>query len=163
MEEEPSSRTSRLLTHPPASSCIFLTSSESLLCPSRSRTVDSCWACPPPFAGIDQLIPPPRPLGLRSTDSVVKGVNVDDLDLGGGEVRVEAFSVVEKVKEGRRLLLTPLSVDLSVDLSFPVGGLLVPSPPTCSPPSHSSMKVTPSPRVKITCPSKLLSVKKPSL
>ena len=70
----------------------------------------------PPSAGIDQLIPPPRPLGLRSTDSVVKGVDVDDLDLGGGEVRVEAFSVVEKVNEGRRLLLTPLSVDLSVDL-----------------------------------------------
>ena len=70
----------------------------------------------PPSAGIDQLIPPPRPLGLRSTDSVAKGVNVDDLDLGGGEVRVEAFSVVEEVGEGRRLLLTPLSADLSVDL-----------------------------------------------
>ena len=63
----------------------------------------------PPSAGIDQLIPPPRPLGLRSTDSVV---NVDDLDLGGGEVRVEAFSVMGEVDEGRRLLLTPLSVDL---------------------------------------------------
>ena len=66
----------------------------------------------PPSAGIDQLIPPPRPLGLRSTDGVVKDVTVGDLDLAGGEVRVEAFSVMEEVDEGRPLLLTPLSVDL---------------------------------------------------
>ena len=72
---------------------------------------------PPPLTGIDQLTPPPRPLGLRSIDVVVKDVNVDDLDLGGGEVRVKVFSVVEEeVEGGRRLLLTPLSVDLSVDL-----------------------------------------------
>ena len=67
---------------------------------------------PPPLAGIDQLIPPPRPLGLRSADNVVKDVNVDDLVLGGGEVRVEVFSV----DGGRRLLPTPLSVEISVDL-----------------------------------------------
>ena len=75
----------------------------------------------PPPAGIDQLTPPPRPLGLRSADGVVKDVNVDDLDLGGGEVfdlgggevRVEVFSV----DGGRRLLPTPpRSVEISLDL-----------------------------------------------
>ena len=71
---------------------------------------------PPPLTGIDQLTPPPRPLGLRSADAIVKDVNVDDLDLGGGEVRVKVFSVEEEVEGGRRLLPTPLSVDLSVDL-----------------------------------------------
>ena len=134
------------------SSFILPMSSESILCLTRSRTVDSCFApktfhfgkvqskqntrhqnltenisqnlrqkspAPPP-AGIDQLIPPPRPLGLRSADSVVKDVNVDDLDLGGGEVfdlgggevRVEVFSV----DGGRRLLPTPRSVEISLDL-----------------------------------------------
>ena len=72
----------------------------------------------PPSAGIDQLIPPPRPLGLRSTDGVVKDVTVGDLDLAGGEVRVEAFSVMGEVDEGRRLLLTPLSLTLIVTFSF---------------------------------------------
>ena len=79
---------------------------------------------PPPLTGIDQLTPPPRPLGLRSADVVVKDVNVDDLDLGGGdvnvddldlgggEVRVKVFSVEVEVEGGRRLLPTPLSVDL---------------------------------------------------
>ena len=162
------------------SSFILLMSSESILCLTRSRTVDSCFApktfhfgkvqskqniinrvlqcmwmlcvqihskiccyfntlwtlnicdqnltetisqnsrqkspAPPP-AGIDQLIPPPRPLGLRSANSVVKDVSVDDLDLGGGEVfdlgggevRVEVFSV----DGGRRLLPTPRSVEIS--------------------------------------------------
>ena len=61
----------------------------------------------PPLTGSDQLTPPPRPLGLRSADAVV-----DDLDLGGGEVRVKVFSVEEEVEGGRRLLPNPLSVDL---------------------------------------------------
>jgi len=165
----------------PASSCNLCASSEFPLCPRLAWT-------PPPssLTGSDQLfVPPPRPRGLRSADCVNgvrvddldlegdgvnvdnldlggKGVRVGNLDLGGADVKVEVVSVVEEVAEGGlRLLPNPLSVDLSLPAG---GGPLVPSPPpTCSPPFHISMNVTPSPRVKITCPSKLLSVKNPSL
>jgi len=161
----------------PASSCNLCASSEFPLCPRLAWTPPSS-----SFTVSDQLfVPPPRPRGLRSPacvngvrvddldlegdgvnvdnlDPGGKGVRVGDLDLGGDEVKVEILSV--DAEGGRRLLPNPLSFDLSLPAG---GGALVPSPPTCSPPFHISMNVTPSPRVKITCPSKLLSVKNPSL
>jgi len=175
----------------PASSCNLCASSEFPLCPRLAWTPppssltgsDQLFVPPPRPRGlrsadcvngvrVDDLDLEGDGVNVDNLDLGGKGVvrvadldlggdevNVDNLDLGGDEVKVEILSVVDE--GGRRLLPNPLSVDLSLPAG---GGALVPSPPpTCSPPFHISMNVTPSPRVKITCPSKLLSVKNPSL